>query len=632
MIHRFIFVLVAGLPLCVSAIASQIGFELKSPNGHVSATILMDESRQMQFTLKRDGQTIVDKSNLGIVIDDADLGLGIDFGKATFRDINEKYPWYGVKSEVSNCCKAMELSVKHLASGQNWVFEARAYDDGFAYRYVIPGAGRHIINREKTDWCLPAGSQIWFQTNTQNYEGVHIKRLCKDVNDNTYIGPPVTIELPDKSYAAITEAALFNYSGMTMRGTGTNTFAAVFEDDPNGFSIDGTITSPWRVVMTGPDLNALVNCDIVHNVCEPPDAKLFPEGIKTEWIKPGRALWHWWSGDSVNFERQKWWIDNASQMGFEYILVDAGWETAWKTDTKDKWQFLAALVEYARSKNARVWVWKYWTTRTERNVKMDGLETHEKRVYFFERCKDVGAVGVKIDFMDSESKDRIDFYTGVLKDAAEAKLMINFHGANKPTGEDRTWPNEMTREGIRGLEYNKWDALPPDHYASLPFTRFLAGHGDFTPCTFNPKSLKGTTVTLQLATAIVYTSPVIHWADNPKFYLESPALEMIKRIPSVWDQTIVLPGSKIGELAGFARRKGDDWFIGVINGSNKKQGFSFNLSFLGKSNYKAMIARDKTGERTAMTTENRVADDKQKLVEELEAGGGFVVWLTPVKQ
>jgi alpha-glucosidase len=107
---------------------------------------------------------------------------------------------------------------------------------------------------------------------------------------------------------------------------------------------------------------------------------------------------------------------------------------------------------------------------------------------------------------------------------------------------------------------------------------------------------------------------------------------MIKRIPSVWDQTIVLPGSKIGELAGFARRKGDDWFIGVINGSNKKQGFSFNLSFLGKSNYKAMIARDKTGERTAMTIENRVADDKQKLVEELEAGGGFVVWLTPVKQ
>jgi alpha-glucosidase len=260
---------------------------------------------------------------------------------------------------------------------------------------------------------------------------------------------------------------------------------------------------------------------------------------------------------------------------------------------------------------------------------MDGLETHEKRVDFFKRCKDAGAVGVKIDFMDSESKDRIDFYTGVLQDAAQAKLMINFHGANKPTGEDRTWPNEMTREGIRGLEYNKWDALPPDHYASLPFTRFLAGHGDFTPCTFNPRSLKGTTVTFQLATAVIYTSPVINWADNPNFYLESPALELIKRIPSVWDQTIVLPGCKIGELAGFARRKGNDWFIGVINGSNNKQEFGFDLSFLGKSNYKAMIARDKTGERTAMAVENAVVWEKQKIVVDLEAGGGFAAWLTP---
>jgi alpha-glucosidase len=630
MIRQFILVFVAGLPLCVSAIASQTEFKLSGPSGHVSATISIDENRQMQYTLKRDRLTVIEKSELGIIIDDVDLGLGVDFGKATFRDINEKYPWYGVKSEASDHCRAMELSVKHLASGQNWVFEARAYDDGFAYRYVIPGTGQRAITGEKTNWRLPAGSQIWFQTNTKNYEGVHVKRRPEDVNSYTNLGPPVTIELPDKSYAAITEAALFNYSGMTMCGTGTNAIVAIFEDDPNGFSIDGTITSPWRVVMTGPDLNALVNCDIVHNVCEPPDTKLFPQGLKTEWIKPGRALWHWWSGDSnsVKFENQKWWIDNAARMGFEYVLVDAGWETVWKTDTKDKWQFLAELVEYARSKNVRVWVWKYWTTRT-RGGETGGLETHEKRVDFFKRCKDAGVVGVKIDFMDSESKDRIDFYAGVLRDAAEAKLMINFHGANKPTGEDRTWPNEMTREGIRGLEYNKWDALPPDHYASLPFTRFLAGHGDFTPCTFNPRSLKGTTVTFQLATAVIYTSPVINWADNPNFYLESPALELIKRIPSVWDQTIVLPGCKIGELAGFARRKGNDWFIGVINGSNNKQEFGFDLSFLGKSNYKAMIARDKTGERTAMAVENAVVWEKQKIVVDLEAGGGFAAWLTP---
>jgi alpha-glucosidase len=129
-------------------------------------------------------------------------------------------------------------------------------------------------------------------------------------------------------------------------------------------------------------------------------------------------------------------------------------------------------------------------------------------------------------------------------DAAEYKLMVNFHGANKPTGEPRTYPNEMTREGILGLEYNKWSDIPPSHYATLPFTRYLAGHGDFTPCTFNPEKLKGTTVSLQLASTVVFTSPLMHWADQWKFYLASPAVDVIKQIPSVWEETWSCPAAR----------------------------------------------------------------------------------------
>jgi len=635
MIRLILTVLAVALSLCAPARASQVGLGLESPDGKVKATISMDGERQMHYKLTRDGATIVDGADLGIVVDGVDLGAGVDFGKVVFHDVNDKYPLYGGKSEATDHYRSMELAVKHISSGQDWTLEARAYDDGFAFRYVVGGEGKRTVTREKTTWRLPADCQIWFQTNTNNYEGVYTRHRPEQLSGKRTLGMPVTVELADGSYAAITEAALFDYSGMTLRGTKTSVLEGVFEDDPNGFALEGEIRSPWRVVTTGPDLNALVNCDIVHNLCPKPDAKLFPDGIKTEWIKPGRALWHWWSGgrrdfSDVAYERQKFWVDNAAKLGFEYILVDVGWEHTWPTDTKDKWQVLADLVEYARSKNVRVWVWKRWADGVTEGAQIVGIDNPDARRDFFRRCRQAGAAGVKVDFMDSESKERIDFYTDTLTDAAKEKLMINFHGANKPTGESRTFPNEMTREGIRGLEYNKWDRLPRKHYATLPFTRYLAGHGDFTPCTFNPRSLKGTTVTLQLATAIVYTSPIIHWADDPKFYLESPAVEVIKNIPSVWDETIVLEGSRIGELAAFARRKNKDWFVGIINGDNKRQQ-SINLSFLGDGDYKAILARDKMGEPTAMIVEEKIVNKGQSIPAEMEAGGGFVAWMTPVK-
>jgi alpha-glucosidase len=238
--------------------------------------------------------------------------------------------------------------------------------------------------------------------------------------------------------------------------------------------------------------------------------------------------------------------------------------------------------------------------------------------------------GVKIDFMDSSAKKVVEFYTSALAEAAALGLMVNFHGAYEPTGESRTWPNEMTREGILGLEYSIWSTIPLDHYASLPFTRLLAGHGDFTPCTFTPSRLKGTTCALQLATAVVYTSPVMHWADKPRVYVGSPALEVIKRIPSVWDETRVLDGSAIGEFAAFARRRGHDWFVGVINAGAARV-FELKPAFLGTGYYFAQFHGDKPGEPEAITWKQTVATAGQTIPIEIQKGGGFVACFSKLR-
>jgi alpha-glucosidase len=205
--------------------------------------------------------------------------------------------------------------------------------------------------------------------------------------------------------------------------------------------------------------------------------------------------------------------------------------------------------------------------------------------------------------------------------------MVNFHGANKPAGEPRTWPNEMTREGIRGLEYNKWSELPAYHYAVLPFTRMLAGHGDFTPTTFQKHMLKGTTVTGQLAHAVVYTSPFLCWADKPDVYLNSPVVDLIRVMPTTWDETHVLPGSQIGVLAVFARRAGEEWWIGGINGADHDMEYALKPTFLENRRYTATVVADNEYDSDELVLEKiEITQGATKSIK-MRKGGGFVLRL-----
>jgi alpha-glucosidase len=367
----------------------------------------------------------------------------------------------------------------------------------------------------------------------------------------------------------------------------------------------GAITTPWRIVMTGADLNALVNCDIVHNVAPGPDTKLFPQGLKTEWIKPGRALWSYLDGGNNTLEGMKDFSKLAAELGFEYNVLEGFW-SRWPESQ------LMELTGYSRKLGVGIILWKH----------SNQLRTPERRREFFALCRRTGAAGVKIDFFDHEHREVIDLYEDLLRAAAEQRIIVDFHGANKPTGMERTWPNLLGLEGIRGMEMQ-----PPyaQHEATLPFTRMLAGLADYTPTHFG-RRMADTTWAHQIANAVLLQAPLLVYAAHPANILANPAAEMIRSIPSVWDETIVLPFSEIGQVAAMARRKGDTWFVAAINGVYAKT-VRADLSFLGQGTYKSLLIRD-ASEPAAVKVEHLTLRSSDSLYLDLRSGGGFAARFT----
>jgi alpha-glucosidase len=376
-------------------------------------------------------------------------------------------------------------------------------------------------------------------------------------------------------------------------------------------SINGEIVTPWRVVLIGKDLNTLVNCDIIEGLSPSPDTAIFPKGMQTDWLKPGRCVWKFLDGGESDLQSMMQFSKWAGELGFEYNLIEGFWQH-WSDED------LRSLVEYSKQQGVGIWLWK----------DSRALRTPENRRAFFELCRDAGVVGVKIDFLDHEAKETIDLYQMLLKEAAQHQLMVNFHGANKPTGEARTWPNEMTREGVRGMESRNLKERAA-HDATLPFTRYLAGHGDYTPVVFGDRR-GDTTAAHQIATAAILTSPLLVYGSHPERLLDHPAVDMIKSIPSVWDETIVLPASEIGRVAVFARRNGDEWFLAIVGGASEQK-LQLSLSFLDSGTYSSMLVRDVVDEPTEVAIENFDLTSADSLEVELAPGGGFIGRFSPTK-
>ncbi|MCS7314726.1 MAG: glycoside hydrolase family 97 catalytic domain-containing protein [Bryobacterales bacterium] len=592
-----------------------------SPRGRVEFRLMKLGGTQLGFAVALRGRAVIEPSPLGILVDGVNLAERAEFSAPERYRVRETYPWHGAHTPVLDDCRGARIPIRHAPTGQRWTLEVRAYDDGVAFRFLVPSVGMALrVPDEATAFRLPAGSTLWYHDFEGHYEGVHQRKRIEEVAPGEWAAPPVTFRLPgNQGYGSITEGALLRYSGMGLQADGRGALAARLghtippsypfrlrypgdiERMARPAAIAGPITTPWRIVMAATDLDALVNCDIVHNVAPPPDPNLFPQGAATPWIRPGRAVWRYLDGGEATPDGVKEFSRLAAELGFEYQVVEGFWQ---------KWpaEVLREVIGYSRERGVGLWLWKH-----SRELR-DPIERRK----FFRLASEAGAAGVKLDFYDHEAKEVVELYEASLREAAEFRLLVNFHGANKPTGESRTFPNELTREAVRGMEAR--NIARARHDATLPFTRLLAGHADYTPVHFGARR-NDTTVAHQLATAVVFTSPLLTFAAHPRSLLASPAVDLIKSIPSVWDETRVLPPSEIGEIAILARRRGPVWFLAAVNGPAPRR-LEVPLNFLGGGVYRVLLARDHPGDPAALEVEHREARREQTLSVELLAGGG----------
>jgi alpha-glucosidase len=541
------------------------------------------------------------------------------------------------------------------APGRKRTIEARAYNDGIAFRTIIPDqpAVKELrIANEKTEFVLASDATTYplvlrnFRSSWEdNYRTVPLSGIAPEL----VIGLPLLTEIPGVAFVAITEANIDNYAGMYLMHSASNAKAlearlAPRVDEP-GLAVSGAtpVTTPWRVVMISNEVGRLIESQIVGNL-NPPSAI-----ADTSWIKPGKASWDWWSGpaaDGVNFKvgsntnTAKYYIDFSAKAGFEYFMFDAGW-AAHGTGPNDSGADITQtrpdvnmpeIIAYAKSKNVKVWLWSHWT---------DIDRQMDEAFPLFEKW---GVAGVKIDFMDRDDQWMVNFFRRVAKNAAEHHLMIDFHGAYKPDGIGRTWPNVITREGVMGLEYNKWSArITPDHNVMLAFTRMLAGPMDYTPGgfrnatreEFEPRNFKPMvmgTRAHQTALFVVFESPFMMVADYPGAYEGQPELPFLSAVPASWDETRVL-NAKVGDYITIARRHGKDWYVGSIAGSHGVT-LDIPLEFLGAGDFKAETYSDApdAGVHPMKTVvEQKSVTKATTLKAVLASGGGQAIRITPAK-
>jgi alpha-glucosidase len=594
--------------------------ELKSPNGQIEFK-LSSRQGELSIDVSLARRPVLESSILSIQLDGKNISRGAVPVDVKLTRGQETYPFLGVHSTATNHFEGAAVEMKS-ENHAKWFLEMRAFNDGVAFRHIVPGDGRRVPD-ESTSFVLPEGSVVWHHDLGGHYEDVHRKTPASDLKADDWIAPPMTFKTPAGIYASITEAGLSNYSGMALQVTGARKisvglghkhpisypFRLRYSNDVDRvtqpYATVGQITSPWRVIMIGPDLNTLVNSDIVQNLCEPPDSKLFPNGSRTDWIKPGRAVWKYLDGGANSFENMMDFSRWAGELGFEHHVIEGFW-SRWSDEQ------IRQLVEHSKRNGVGVWFWRHSRE----------LRTPDRQEAFFKKLQTNGVVGAKIDFFDHEQGDVVNLYTQLLRKAAEHKILVNFHGANKPTGEPRTWPNELIREGVRGMESSRLQARAI-HNTTLPFTRYLAGTGDYTPVHFGAR--KGdTTEAHQIATAAIFNEPLLTYAAHPTNLLRHPALPMIKAIPAVWDETRVLPPSEISRLVIFARRSGTDWYLAILNGPEETSA-QIPFSFLGGGNYSMLEVRDdvENSERPVQISEKTISRlDAIEL--KLTVGGGYI--------
>jgi alpha-glucosidase len=363
------------------------------------------------------------------------------------------------------------------------------------------------------------------------------------------------------------------------------------------------LTTPWRVALAG-NLSSVVDSNLVAALNEPSKID------DTSWIKHGRTDWSWWSnGDSPrSLEIQKKYVDYAAELGWEYTLVDRGWRREWMPE----------LVEYANERDVGILAWLPWYY----------LNDDVKRERVLSRMKEFGVSGIKVDYMNADLQQRMEWYDQVLEATARHKLMVNFHGSTVPKGRRRTWPHLMTSEAIRGAENEGFGPMPASHDAIIPFTRNVVGPMDYTPVTFSAHGTAPATdrPAHELALSVVYQSDWQHFADSIESYRDHPlAEEFLSKVAAVWDETHLINGLP-AEKATFARRDGDQWFVGnIVAGHGRTVDVPLSFTQENQQFTAQIIGNSGSG----LEERKRNVNSTDTLSVEVQSDGGFVAYLNP---
>lgn len=635
--------------LVLFALNATSQFTVKSPDNRIEAKVNIGES--ISWSVSFNGKTIIFDSPIGYNFEKAPpLVKDIELIESSKSEIKETWiPVLKRRSEVLNHCSQLVLQLKESRfPNRKFNITFRAYNDGIAFRTEFLGiqkAHHFTITDELTSFYFKNDHTCW-AANHKGYnshqENEYFKRKLSELQKQWVIGLPITIKVDDNCYTAITEANLTNFAGMYFKPAkakgkiGVKAQLAPLpgeKETGNKVKLELPHKTPWRVVMIADSPGKLVESEIITNLNEPCAIE------DPSWIKPGISAWdHWWSGRvKMDTETIKKYIDLASEMGWPYQLIDWQWYGQFNLPESDITTVndsvdMPEVLNYAKKKNVRCWLWLYWTDVDKSDF--------EKACALYE---DWGIAGIKIDFMTRDDQEMVNWYHKIVKTAAKYHLMVDFHGAYKPTGFRRTYPNLMTREGVLGNEYNKWSMrMTPEHCVTLPFTRMLAGPMDFTPGGFRnrigekfanelPSNVLGTRC-FQLAQFVIYDSPYQVACDHPDIYKREKGLEFLKEVKAVWDDTKVLNG-QIGEYITMARRSGNDWFIGSMTNSFERE-LEISLDFLGDGKYKMVSfadAPDSNIDATKLIRYETKVKKGETVKIKMAPGGGFAAFIKPVK-
>ena len=642
--------------LLIGITANAQQYQLKSPDNSLELSVSINQ--KIEWSLKHGQSLLIKNGSFSFIVNDK-INL---VSNPKIKSKVQKLEAENVEALIPTKFRLMQVNYNKLLIDfkNSFSIEFRLYNEGFAYRSISKMKPELTVLEENISIEFPADCRVLFPREEKlqsHYERLYQDTLLNSLKENSFASLPLLVQTKEGMDIVITDADLYDYPCMFFEKSGKNSLIskfpkAVLETEPNKKSPDrseiitkeadyiaktvGTRTFPWRVFAIATQDKQLLENQLVYNLSR-------PGKFGFEWVKPGKVAWDWWNANNIygvdfksglNTQTYKYYIDFASDFGLEYIILDEGWSES----TTNLLQSIPdidipGLIAYGKTKNVGVILWVLWKPLFEN---IDNV---------LDQFTKWGASGIKVDFMQRADQQMVNIYELIAQKAADKKLLVDFHGAFKPSGQTRAYPNVLSHEGVQGLEQLKWSRnITPDHNLNLPFTRMVAGPMDYTPGAMINKQKENFAISWdqpmsmgtrchQAALYLVFESPLQMLADNPSNYrMDKEYTRFISKIPTVWDRTYAIEG-KIGDYLVVARKKGDKWYIGALNDWTERE-FEIDLSFLDEQSYKAEILEDGSNANTHAEDYKLISttiSKSGKLKIKLAKGGGFAAILKPVK-